>query len=170
MNVPSLLRRAVALVSLCFVTSAASAAVSGGTALVRHAPAVNSGTVDGSVQQMLPESVTLNGGAVVTGDLLVPGLPTVRLNGNPNYAGTLDGTGAATPTNYQVTLNGNVSLRNVVRRTNAVALPTVSAPPSPGGTRTVTINSSGQSAGDFATLRHLTLNGNVGQFAIPPGT
>ncbi|MEO5958809.1 MAG: hypothetical protein ABIR80_06810, partial [Opitutaceae bacterium] len=53
-----------------------------GTGLVRHAPAINAGTVDGSLQQMLPESVTLNGGAVVTGDLLVLGTPTVRLNGN----------------------------------------------------------------------------------------
>ena len=43
-----------------------------GTALVRHAPTVI-GTVDGSVHQMLPESVTLSGGARVTRDLLVPG-------------------------------------------------------------------------------------------------
>lgn len=119
---------------------------------------------------MLPESVTLNGGAVVTRDLLVPGTPTVRVNGKPTYGGTLDGAGAASPTNYQVTLSGNVSLRHVVRRTAPISLPPVGAPPAPGGTRTVTINTSGQSAGDFATLRHLTLNGNAGQIAIPPGT
>lgn len=140
-----------------------------GTALVRHAPSIN-GNIDGSVQQMLPESVTLNGGASVTGDLLLPGTPTVRLNGNPSYLGTLDGPGAATPTNHQVTLNGNVSLRRVVRRTDAVALPAVSAPPLPAGARSVSINAPGQSPGDFATLRHLTLNGNAGQFTIPAGT
>ena len=32
------------------------------------------------------------------------------------------------------------------------------------------LNSPGQSPGDFATLRNLTLNGGVGQVAIPPGT
>ena len=140
-----------------------------GTALVRHAPSIN-GNIDGSVRQMLPESVTLNGGASVTGDFLLPGLPTVRLNGNPSYFGTLDGTGAATPTSHQVTLNGNVSLRRVVRRTDALALPAVSAPPLPAGTRSVSINSSSQSPGNFATLRNLTLNGNVGQFPIAAGT
>src|SRR5688572_17089966 len=55
-----------------------------GTALVRHAPSV-SGTVEGSIQQMLPESVTFSGGSLVTRDLLVPGLPTIRLNGNVTY-------------------------------------------------------------------------------------
>ncbi len=164
-----LFARACAVLFACFIGSFASAQTAG-TALVRHAPAINSGTVDGSVQQMLAESITLNGGGVVTGDLFVPGTPMVRLNGKPSYGGTLDGTGATTPTNYQVTLNGNVRLGHVVRRTNAVTIPAVSAPPLPTGTRSIVINSSGQSAGDFATLRHLTLNGNVGQLAIPPGT
>ena len=57
-----------------------------GVALVRHAPTLN-GSVDGSVQQMLGEAVTLNGGAAITGDFLVPGTPTVRLNGKPAYVG-----------------------------------------------------------------------------------
>lgn len=148
--------------------SAAFAQVTG-TALVRHAPNIN-GTVDGSVQQMSAESVTLNGGAVITGDLLVPGLPTVRLNGQPNYGGTIDGSGSATLTSHQVTLNGNTRLSHVVRRTNAVTLPAVAAPPAPTGTRNVTITAAGQSPGSFATLRNLTLNGGVGQFAIPAGT
>jgi hypothetical protein len=92
-----------------------------GTALVRHAPTLN-GSVDGSIQQMTAENTTLNSGASVTGDLLVPGSPTVQLNGSVNYGGTLDSTGAATPTNYTITLNSGVALRHVVRRTNAVAL------------------------------------------------
>jgi len=145
------------------------AAQTTGTALVRHAPTLN-GSIDGSVQQMLGEAVTFNGGAVVTGDLLVPGTPTVRLNGQPAYAGTVDGSGSTSPSNYQITLNGNAALRHVVRRTNAGALPTVTAPPQPTGTRSVTINSSSDSPGNFGTLRNLTLNGNVGQFAIPAGT
>ena len=77
-------------------------------ALVRHAPSLN-GMVDGSVQQMRGESVALNGGANLTGDLFVPGLPTLRLNGNPRYGGTTEGTGRASPSNYQVTLSGNAA-------------------------------------------------------------
>ena len=49
-------------------------------------------------------------------------------------------------------------------------LPEAFAPPAPAGTRNVTLNTSSQTAGDFATLRNLTLNSNVGQVAIPPGT
>ena len=139
------------------------------TALVRHAPVLN-GAVEGSIQQMLGESVTLNGGAIVSGDLLVPGTPTVRLNGKPDYGGTTDGAGSATPAGYQVTLNGGAALRHVVRRTDPVALPTVGAPASPTGIRSVTLNKAGQSPGDFATLRNLTLNGNIGQVAVPPGS
>jgi hypothetical protein len=152
------------------VLTAAAAAQTAGVGHIRHAPAINAGSVEGSLQQMLPESVTLNGGVNISGDLLVPGTPKVRLNGNPSYGGTLDGSGAATPSNYQVTLNGNSRLSHIVRRADAVPLPTVAAPALPAGTRVVVISSPGQSPGDFATVRHLTLNGNVGQFTIPPGT
>ena len=140
-----------------------------GTALVRHAPTLN-GVVEGSVQQTTAESTALNGGTTIVGDLLVPGTPTVRLNGSPTYGGTLDGPGAAAPTNHTITLNGNVTLRHVIRRTDAVSLLSVPIPPSPSGTRNVSLNNSSQSPGDFATLRNLTLNGNAGSVAVPPGT
>lgn len=141
----------------------------GQTAQIRRAPTLN-GRVEGSIQQMTAENVTLNGGAEVTGDLLVPGSPTIRLNGNPTYAGTLEGAGAATPTAYTITLNGNAKLGHVVRRSDAVALPAVAAPPAPTGTRSVSLNNAGQSPGDFATLKNLTLNGGVGAVTVPPGT
>ncbi|HTL67167.1 MAG TPA: ExeM/NucH family extracellular endonuclease [Lacunisphaera sp.] len=139
------------------------------TALVRHAPTLN-GAIDGSVQVLLSESVTLNGGAAVTSDLLVPGLPAVKLNGHPDYAGTTDGTGAATPANFTITLNGSSMLRHVVRRIDPIPLPVVVAPPASAGTRNVTLNKAGDTPGDFATLRNLTLNGNAGQVEVPPGT
>ena len=93
-----------------------------------------------------------------------------RINGNPTFAGTIAGTGGTSPTGYQITLNGNCSLRYLRTRTAPVSLPTVAAPPQPAGTRSVTINNTGQSIGDPATLRNLTLNGNVGQVTVPPGT
>ncbi|MDI1318616.1 MAG: hypothetical protein PSW75_00275 [bacterium] len=119
---------------------------------------------------MTAESTTLTGNAGVTGDLLVPGTPTVRLNGSPNYGGTQDGTGSATPINHTVTLNGGASLRHIIRRTDGEALRTVAAPPQPAGTRSVSLNNTSQSPGDFTTLKNLTLNSNAGQIVVPPGT
>jgi rhamnogalacturonan endolyase len=76
-----------------YTGSASGTLIVATTVLVRHAPALN-GALNGSVQVLLPESTTLNGGAAVSGDLLMPGTPAVRLNGRPIYAGTIDGTGA----------------------------------------------------------------------------
>jgi VCBS repeat-containing protein len=138
---------------------------------VRHAPSLNgNGRIEGSLQQLLGESATLNGGFTLTGDLLVPGTPTLRINGNPTFAGTIAGTGGTSPTGYQIMLNGNCSLNHLRTRINPVSLPTVAAPPQPVGTRSVTINNTGQSIGNPTTLRDLTLNGNVGQVTVPPGT
>lgn len=139
------------------------------TALVRHAPVLN-GDLDGSLQMLNGEYVTLNSRGYVAGDLLVPGTPSLRLNGTPTFAGIQDATGAETPANYSVTLNSNAVLRYLVRRVDPIALPTVSAPPSPTGTRTVVLYKSGQTPGDFATLRNLILTGSVGFVAVPPGT
>jgi rhamnogalacturonan endolyase len=138
------------------------------TALVRHAPTLN-GDIDGSAQVLLPENVMLNG-AMISGDLLVPGTPTVRLNGHPTYGSTVDGSGNALPSDYTVTLNGNAILRHVVRRIDPLAFPIVDAPPAPAGTRDVRVDKRGQNVGAFATLRNLTLNGNVGTIAVPAGT
>ena len=138
---------------------------------VRHAPSLNgNGRIEGSLQQLLGENTTLNGGFTMTGDLLAPGTPTLRVNGKPAFAGTIAGNGSTSPTGYQITLNGNCSLNYLRTRINPVTLPTVTAPPQPAGTRNVIINSAGQSIGDPATLRNLTLNGNVGQVTVPPGT
>lgn len=139
------------------------------TALVRHLGSLN-GDVDGSVQVLTGEAITLNSNAGIYGDLLVPGTPTVRLNGNATFAGTIDAAGATAPADYRVILNGSALLRNLVRRVNPVALPVVIAPPAPTGTRSVSINQLGQSAGDFATLHNLTLNSSTGFVALPPGT
>jgi RHS repeat-associated protein len=160
-------RLLVSLVAVFASCGAASAQVAG----VAIANRVNglSGRVEGSVQQNLANGINLNGGAVVTGDLLVLGLPTVTRNGTPTYAGTIDGTGVATPTGYSIYLNSGASLQHVVRRTNAAALTPVGTPASPVGTRSVNIGSAGQSVGSWSTLRNLTLNGGVGQYTVPAG-
>lgn len=138
-------------------------------ATVRHAPSIN-GQIQGSVRQLTGESVILNGSAVITSALLVPGTPTLVINGHPNFGGTVVGSGSTQPTNYQVTLDGGTKLGNLVTRTDPLTIPTVNAPPNPTGTRDVTITQTGQSAGDFSTLRNLTLNSNVGAITVAPGT
>jgi autotransporter-associated beta strand protein len=151
------------------VTSDAATLSMTAVALVNHAPIFNGGVLEGSIRQLIGESVALNGAATIIGDLFAPGLPKVILNGSPNYGGTLDGNGAGTPSNYTVTLNSNTTLGHVVRRADPVALPAVAAPILPAGTRSVTLNSSSSPIGDWATLRNLTLNSNVGQVAVPGG-
>jgi hypothetical protein len=139
--------------------------------VVRHAPSLNgSGCIEGSVQQLSGESVTLNGGFKLAGDLLVPGAPKLLINGHPTLSGTLAGTGSASPSGYTVTLNGNCSLEYLRTRSTPISIPAVAPPPPPAGTRNCTITSRSQSIGDASTLRNLTLNGNVGQIKIPSGT
>lgn len=139
------------------------------TALVRHGPALNGG-LDGSLQVLRPENVTLNGNAWISGDLLIVGSPALQLNGGPLLAGTIEGPGAADPSTHRVTLNGQALLRHLVTRVDAIEPLAIAEPPTPEGTRNVVLNQASQSAGDFATLRNLTLNGNVGAIAIPAGT
>ena len=156
---------------LAIITAQAQTAQTNLAVTVRHAPALNgNGLIQGSLQQLLGENATLNGGFTMTGDLLVPGTPALRVNSNPTFAGTIAGTGSASPAGYQITLNGNCSLRYLRTQTAPVSLPAVTAPPQPAGTRAVTITSANQSIGNPATLRDLTLNGNVGQVTVPPGT
>jgi rhamnogalacturonan endolyase len=138
--------------------------------VVRHGPSLNGGAVHGSVQVLSPESFAVNSPANVSGDLLVPGTPTVKLNGNPMYGGTINGAGSASPSSQTITLNGNITLNHIVRRTDPIVMPAVSAPPAPTGTRNVVLNSPGQDPGSFSTIRNLTLNSNAGQIAVPPGT
>ncbi len=137
-------------------------------ALVNQISAMN-GTINGSIQQRTNYGVTLNGGGKITGELLTVGTPTTRLNGKPAFGGTVDSTGSANPSGYTITLNGNSTLGKLVRRYDAVAMPTVAAPSNPTGSRSVNLNKSSDSVGAWATLKNLTLNGNVGNVAVPAG-
>ena len=79
---------------LAITTAQAQTAQTNLAVTVRHAPSLNgNGLIQGSLQQLLGESATLNGGFTMTGDLLVPGTPTLRVNGNPTFAGTIAGHG-----------------------------------------------------------------------------
>jgi autotransporter-associated beta strand protein len=158
------------------VTNAAGSTASGAAALsikalalVNRGPSLNSAEVEGSIQQLLGTNAALNGDMTVNGNLMAPGTPAVIINGRPAYGGTIDSAGSEGPTGYTVTINSGTTLNHVVRRTDPVALPVVSMPVAPSGTRNVIISNPAQSVGDWATVRNLTLNGNVGQFAVPAG-
>ncbi|MFT3831346.1 MAG: Ig-like domain-containing protein [Opitutaceae bacterium] len=161
------MRSLISTIIVLALGSAASAQVAG-VAITNRINGI-SGRVDGSLQQNQANGVTLNSGAAINGDLYVLGLPAVTINGAPTYVGTLNGTGTATPDNYSIILNSGSTVGHVIRRTNPVGITTVGAPTPPNGTRTVTISTAGQSVGSWSTLRHLTLNGGVGQYVVPAG-
>ncbi len=138
--------------------------------IVRHAPNLNGGTIQGSLQQLNGENLTINSGFAMTGDLLVPGTPTVVSNGRPVYSGTISGTGAASPVGYRVTSMVILPCAICGREQRRLHCQPFQFRLRPPATRSVNINSAGQSYADAATLRNLTLNGNVGMIAVPPGS
>ncbi len=137
-------------------------------AKVKYAPSVN-GRIEGSAWQFQGEGLNFNSGATITGSLFVPGTPGLNVNGSPTFGGTITNTGSSSPTGYWISLNSGSTLGNLVIRTDAGTLTSVGTPPSSSGTRSVNINSSSDSAGDFSTLKNLTLNGG-GVFHVPAGT
>lgn len=141
----------------------------GEVVITRHAPSINGSRIEGTVRVLLGENINVNSNAVVTGDLLVSGSPTIRLNGNVNYNGTVVGTGNPQPNNYAINLNSNVSLRHIVTRTDATQIEPIANPPQSTGTRDVALNR-GQDPGDFASIRNLIVNSNYGQLLVPEGT
>jgi hypothetical protein len=152
-------------------TAPAPATASGPPAVVtNHRPLMTGGSIQGSIWQLRGEPVTLKGPISITQDFLVPGTPVVSTANNPTFGGVVDGTGNPQPSGYAVTLGGGVSLGRLITRTDPFGLGVVASPPSPKGTRSVLLTSAAQSAGDFATLRHLALSGTAGAVAVPPGT
>lgn len=138
------------------------------TALVRHAPDLH-GDIDGSLQLLRPENFALGGNSVISGDVLVPGTPAVTVSGAALLGGVKDAAGTADASGHVVTLSGNAVARYVVRRVDAIALPAVTALQAPAGSRKVSLNNAKQDPGSFGTIRDLTLNGNAGDIAVPPG-
>ncbi|HEU4768910.1 MAG TPA: hypothetical protein VFS77_16110, partial [Pyrinomonadaceae bacterium] len=140
-------------------------------AVVRHAPQLNSGRVEGALWQLLPENLVLDGTDVITSDLLVPGTPTVTVgSGSPSFDGVIPGVESTQPTGYSISINNNAQLRHVITRTNAISLMPIQAPPAPAGTRDVVLTNAGETIGDPATLRHLDISGKAGEIVVPPGT
>jgi len=140
-------------------------------AVSRHT-LTNNGRIEGTVQQLLGEGFNLNSGAYFGGDLQVPGSPNVNVNGQPSWKGQSSGGGATTPTGYTITVNSGVTMGYLVKQTNPITLDMVSPPPSPSGTRQITINSQSDvnALGSWSTVKDLTLNSGAPDVTVPPGT
>lgn len=139
-------------------------------AVVRHAPQLNSGRIEGTLWQLMGESVEFNGTDTITSDLLVPGTPAITATDSSNYGGTVEGTESAQPSDYTLNISGRARVRHVVTRTDPIELENVPLPPSPAGARDVELRRAGESIGDPATLRNLNISGNAGSVVVPPGT
>lgn len=139
----------------------------GDTVVVQHFPGLN-GHVDGSIRVLLGESGNVLSGTVVSGDLLVPGTPSLNINSATTYNGTVVGTGNSSPTGYTLNINNNVSLRHVVTKTDPISLPPALGPYKPGGKASLSLNS-GQTVSDFLIVQNITLNPNYGQLVVPQG-
>jgi RHS repeat-associated protein len=139
-------------------------------AVVRHAPQLNSGRVEGTLWQLTGEDTLFDGKDTITSDLLVPGTPEVTADASASYGGTVEGTESSEPSDYTLTITGSASLRHVVTRTDPIELQDVAFPPAPTGTRDVQLRKAGDPLGNPATLRHLDISGNAGSVAVPPGT
>lgn len=139
-------------------------------AVVRHAPQLNSGRVEGTLWQLTGEATLFDGTDTITSDLLVPGTPVVTAAESASYGGTIEGSESTQPSGYTVSIQGSASLRHVVTRTDPIELQDVDLPPAPQGTRDAQLSRAGETIGDPATLRHLDVTGKAGSVAVPPGT
>lgn len=136
--------------------------------MIRHAPSI-AGTVTGSIRQLLPEYLSLGGSSIVSGDVMVPGTPRVRLTGSAVYAGTIDEGGAMLPNNYMVALGGQARLRHIIRCVDPKPMPSVDAPEAPAGTETIVLSTPEQCVRHWDTVRNLTVTGQALACAVPSG-
>ena len=160
------------VVTLVVTSMAVQAQTAPMAVLVNQGPNIN-GEIKGSIQQMQAASVNLNSGAVITGNLYVPGTPGVNKNGSPSFLGIESGGGSATPNNYWITLNSGSQLGYLIEQTNPATFSPVGNPPAPTGTRGVNVSQGSGSVssqiGSWSTLRDLNLNSNVGAVSVPAG-
>ena len=139
-------------------------------AVVNHAPLLSSGRIEGALWQLAPESALFDGTDVITSDFLVPGTPHVTVSGSPLFGGTIAGNGSDVPLTHTITIGGNATVGHVITRTDAVTMPAVDAFTPATSTRDASLSNATDSAGDFATLRNLTISGKAGAVTVPPGT
>jgi RHS repeat-associated protein len=141
--------------------------------ITRHQPTLNAGRIEGGFRLLLAEPFTLNGNTQITGDLYLPGSPTIQLNGTATHGGIVIDEGDADP-NYSVTLSGGINLPGKIHtHVDAVGLPEdfPASVPAPTGTRNLSIRSQSDIAtvGDWRTVRDLNVKAARLTLEVPPG-
>jgi len=140
----------------------------GVTALVRHA-IDNEGAIDGSVQVTSAENLLLDGRSSISGDLLLPGDPSLDVAGFPMIVGTVDANGIEKAPVYSVFLRDNAVIRYLVRHVDPLPIPTVAAAPS-AGTRDISISDRSAAVVDWHDIRDIIALSDSRTVTIPPGS
>jgi hypothetical protein len=143
-------------------------------AVSRHHPALNAGRIEGSLRVFSGETYAINTPFQLTGDLYALGTPQIVLNSGASYGGTINDGGSAAPSNYSITLNGNLVLPGKIHiHADAMALPTdiPTSVPAASGTRTVNINSASDvsTIGNWSTVKDLNVTPANLVINVPPG-
>jgi hypothetical protein len=146
--------------------------------VTRRALQINGGLIEGNVQQLTADFVNLNDSSALIGNFLVPGTPFI-IDNSPNLDPAnvvVNGCGDAAPSNYGISLNGNINLAGqIIRQVNPIELAALEAIPTPVSNRNVSINTEAEAeafnadANSSVDLRNLNLNNNVGAVKVAPG-
>lgn len=138
-----------------------------GFAAVKNSLNLN-GTLDGSLRVLGSNSLVLNSGAKILGDLYMSGTPTVVNNGSASFKGTREEDGPSDPSGHTVMMNSGVELDFVVRKSEPFDFPEVSVSPSTTGP-TITIDSPSDLPSSWFPNSGVNTNSNAGTVHLPPG-
>ncbi len=135
-------------------------------------PPVLNGMVEGSLQvNSVPRSggITINAGASIDADLLLPGSPIFRFNGGGTRPEIIVSDGPVEPAGYRVSINGQTSIGRIVTQSQPLEIPSTLPPLPSSGTQTLVINNPRDIPDDFSLFRSIIINRDVGEVHLPPG-
>jgi hypothetical protein len=147
--------------------------------VTRRALQMSGGRIEGNVQQLTADSININSGSSLVGNLLVPGNPNIVDNSATVDAASLVSLGCQTTTtnSYNISLNGDINWSGqIVKRYAPVTLAPLAPIPMPTATGNVTLNTVADATAfnnnpnNTINLRNLVLNAGVGRVAVAPGT
>ncbi|HXK60732.1 MAG TPA: hypothetical protein PLP42_12660, partial [Acidobacteriota bacterium] len=136
-------------------------------------PTLNGGRIEGGLRICEGKNFSLGTKFAMTGDLFVPGTPTIELQQGASYGGVIDEGGTPEPS-YKIQLQKDFKLPGKIHiRTDPVPMPgdIPASVPQPAGSRKVNVNKPDdlEAIGDWKTLRDLTVTANGLTIEVPPG-
>ncbi|MDP0499536.1 MAG: Ig-like domain-containing protein [Verrucomicrobiota bacterium JB022] len=127
------------------------------------------GVIEGNVLQVHPESVILNSGAEISGDLYVVGSPSIVTQGG-KLGQIVEGGSVGEPIGSVVTLNHGSTLATLKINSNPPVWPAAATYLPPAGSRWITLSLPSDALGEAASIKGLTLNQGAGSHALPAGS